>query len=92
MSSRMVAQKNRKIGNSGLRKKEKIGNFVLKNRRKIGQSIVLLSTKIAFLHLIRVIIKATSPQLARSKDLDQLFLFRRSEMISTVYYIGSVTL
>ena len=40
---------------------------------------MLLSTKIAFLHLIRVIIKATSPQLVRSKDLDQLLLLRRSE-------------
>ena len=31
-------------------------NFVLKNRRKIGKSIVLLSTKIASLHPIRVTI------------------------------------
>ena len=50
----------------------------------MGTSIVLLSTNIAFLHLIRVIIKATSPQLVRSKDLDQLLLLRRSEMISNV--------
>ena len=49
---------------------QKIGNFVLKNRRKIGESIVLSLTKIASLHLIRVIIKATSPQLVRLQDLD----------------------
>ena len=36
----------------------KIGNFALKNRRKIGKSKVLLSTKVASLHPIRVIIKA----------------------------------
>ena len=47
VSNGMVAQKNRKIG-----------NFALKNRRKIGKSKVLLSTKIASLHPIRVIIKA----------------------------------
>ena len=51
----MVAPENRKLR---IEKIEKIGNFVLKNRRKIGKSIVLLSTKIASLHLIRVIIKA----------------------------------
>ena len=38
-----------------------------KNRKK---SIVLSSTKIASLHLIGVIIKATSPQLVSSQDLD----------------------
>ena len=64
----MVAQKNGKIG-----------NFVLENRRKIGKSIVLSSTKIASLHLIRVIIKATSPQLLCSQTLDQLSRLRRSE-------------
>ena len=51
----------------------KIGNFVLKNGRKIGKSIVLLSTKIASLHPIRVIIKAMSPQLLRSRDLDHFY-------------------
>ena len=71
MSSGMVAQKkNRKIGKIG-----KIGNFALKNRKKIGKSIVL----IAFLHPIRVIIKATRPQLPRSQDLDQLSRLRGSE-------------
>ena len=38
-----------------------------KNSKK---SIVLSSTKIASLHLIGVIIKATSPQLVSSQDLD----------------------
>ena len=33
VSSRMVAQINRKIGKSGLRELVKIGNFVLKNRK-----------------------------------------------------------
>ena len=71
MSSGMVAQKkNRKIGKIG-----KIGNFALKNRKKIGKSIVL----IASLHPIRVIIKATRPQLPRSQDLDQLSRLRGSE-------------
>ena len=53
----MVAQKikNRKLR---IKKIGKIGNFALKNRRKIGKSKVLLSTKIASLHPIRVIIKA----------------------------------
>ena len=59
--------------------KLEIGIFVLKNRRKIGKSIVLSSTKIASLHLITVIIKATSPQLVRSQDLDQLSQLRRRE-------------
>ena len=68
MSSGMVVQKNRKIG-----------NFVLKNRRKIGKSIVVLSTKIASLHPIRAIIKATNPQLLCLQDLDQLSQLRRSE-------------
>ena len=72
VSSRMVAQINRKIGKSGLRELVKIGNFVLKNRRKIGKSIVLFLTKIDSLHHIRVIIKATSPQLQHLQDLDQL--------------------
>ena len=70
----MVVQKNRKIEKIGKR-----GNFVLKNRIKIGQSIVLLSTKIASLHPVGVIIKATSPQLLHSQDLDQLSRLRRSE-------------
>ena len=48
MSSGMVSQENRKLR---IEKIGKIGNFVSKNRRKIGKSIVLLSTKIAFLHL-----------------------------------------
>ena len=44
----MVAPENRKLR---IEKIEKIGNFVSKNRRKIGKSIVILSTKIALLHL-----------------------------------------
>ena len=48
MSSGMVAPENRKLR---IEKIEKIGNFVSKNRRKIGKSIVILSTKIALLHL-----------------------------------------
>ena len=65
-------QDNEKIG--------KIGKFALKNRRKIGKSKVLLSTKIASLHPIRVIIKATNPQILCSQDLDQdLSRLRRSE-------------
>ena len=78
----MFVQTNRKIGNSGLARIEKIGkigNFALTNRRKIGKSKVLLSTKIASLHPIRVIIKATSPQILCSQDLDQLSRLRRSE-------------
>ena len=58
---------------------EKIGNFVLKKRRKIGKSIVLLSTKIGSLHLIRVIMKSTSSQLLSLQDLDQFSWLRRSE-------------
>ena len=79
VSSRMVAQINRKIGKSGLRELVKIGNFVLKNRRKIGKSIVLFLTKIDSLHHIRVIIKATSRQLQRLQDLDQLSQAGRHE-------------
>ena len=45
----------------------------------MGKSIVLSSTKIASLHLIRVIIKATSPQLVCSQELDQLSQLRRGE-------------
>ena len=41
----------------------------------MGKSIVLSSTKIASLHLIRVIIKAKSSQRLCSQDFDQ----RRSE-------------
>ena len=52
---------------------------MLKNRRKIAKSIVLSSAKIASLHPIRVTIKATSPQLPRSQDLDQLSRLGRSE-------------
>ena len=65
----------KKLENRKLRieKIAKIGNFVLKNRIKIGKSIVLLSTKIASLHPIRVIIKAMSPQLLRSRDLDHCY-------------------
>jgi len=56
----------------------KIGKFALKNRRKIGKSIELFSTKIDSLHHIRnIIIKATSPQLLRSQDLDPLSQVRR---------------
>ena len=62
-----------------MKKIGKIGNFVRKNRRKIGKSIVVLSTKIASLHPIRAIIKATNPQLLCLQDLDQLSRLRRSE-------------
>ena len=63
VSSAMDVQKNRKFR---IEKIGKIRNFVLKNRRKIGKSIALSSTKIVSLHPIRVVIKATSPQLLRS--------------------------
>ena len=69
----MVARKNGKL------RIKKIGNFVLKSRRKIGKSIVLLSTKIASLHHIMVIIKATNPRLLLSQNLDQLSRLSRSE-------------
>ena len=62
-----------------IEKRGKIGNFALKSRRKIRKSIVLSSTKIASLHLIRVIIKATGPQLVPARDLGQLSQLRRSE-------------
>ena len=78
VSSGMVAQTKRKIGTL-VEKIGKIGNFALKNRRKMGKSKVPLSTKIASLHPIRVIIKATSPQILCSQDLDQLSWLRRSE-------------
>ena len=52
VSSGMIAQKNRKIGNSGL---------------------------IASLHPIKVVIKATSPQLLCSQDLHLLSRLRGSE-------------
>jgi len=38
-------------------------NYSFKNRRKIGKSKVLLSTKIASLHPVKVIRKDTSPQI-----------------------------
>ena len=63
-----------------------------KNRTKIGKSIVLLSTKIASWHLIRVMIKATSPPHLRLQDLDQLSGLKGVKMISNIYFIGSVTL
>ena len=75
MSSGMVAQKKKENRKLKIGKIEKIGNFALKNGRKIGKSIVL----IASLHPIRVIIKATRPQLPRSQDLDQLSRLRGSE-------------
>ena len=40
---------------------------------------MVLSPTIASLHLTRVIIKATSPQLLRSQTLHQLSRLRRSE-------------
>ena len=59
---------------------EKIGNFVLKKLEKNRKiNVVLSSTKIASRHLIRVIMRATSPQLLRSQELDQLLRLRRSE-------------
>ena len=67
----MVAQKNRKLR---IEKIEKIGNFALKNRRKIGKSTFV--GKDSLLHPIRVIIKATSPQILCSQDLDQLLQLR----------------
>ena len=71
----------KKLENRKLRIKKigKIGNFVLENRRKTGKSTLISSTKIASLHLIGVIIKATSPQLLRLQDLDQLYQLRMSE-------------
>ena len=45
----------------------------------MGKSILLSSTKIASSYLIRVIIKATSPQLVCSQELDQLSQLRRGE-------------
>ena len=87
MSGGMVAQK-KKSENRKLRigKLDKVGNFALKNRRKIGKSIVL----IASLHPIRVIIKATRPQLPLSQDLDQLSRLRRSEndQLRLVYWLS----
>ena len=78
MSSGMVSPKRRKIGNSGLRKNNrKLCIKKLKKNRKIN--VVLSPTKIASPHLIRVIMGATSPQLLRSQDLDQLLRLRRSE-------------
>ena len=65
---------------------------MLKNRKKIGKSIVLSSTKIVSLHPIRVVIKAMSPQLLCSQDLDQLSRLRRSDQYLNVKFIGSVTL
>ena len=61
-----LLKKNRKLR---IEKIGKIGNFVFKNRRKIGKSIVVSSTKIASLHPIRVIIKATNSQLLCLQDL-----------------------
>ena len=40
---------------------------------------MLSSTKIDSLHPIRVVIKATIPQLLRSQDLDHLSRLRRSD-------------
>ena len=53
VSNGMVAQKikNRKLR---IKKIGKIGNFALKNRRKIGKWKVLLSTKIASPHPVRL--------------------------------------
>ena len=79
VSSGMVAQKKKENRTLRIEKRGKIGNFALKSRRKIRKSIVLSSTKIASLHLIRVIIKATSPQLVPARDLGQLSQLRRSE-------------
>ena len=53
---------------------------MLKNRRKIAKSMVLLSTKIDSLQPIRAVIKATSPQLLLSQDLEKLSQVRRSEI------------
>ena len=79
VSSGMVAPKNRK--NNRKLRIEKIG--------KIGKSLVLLSTKIASLHPITVITKATSPQILFSQDLDQLSPIRRGE---NDQFLGSVML
>ena len=45
----------------------------------MGKSILLSSTKIASPYLIRILIKATSPQLVCSQELDQLSQLRRGE-------------
>ena len=71
-----LLKKNRKLR---IEKIGKIGNFVFENRRKIGKSIVVSSTKIASLHPIRVIKKATNSQLLCLQDLDQLSRLRRGE-------------
>ena len=46
----------------------------------MGKSILLSLTKIDCLHPITVVPKATSPQLLRSQDLDQLSRLRRSHL------------
>ena len=74
MFSAMVVRKKREIGILRIEKIGKMGNFVL---RKLGKSILLSSTKIVSLHPIRVIIKATSPQLLCAQGLDQLLGLRR---------------
>ena len=92
VSNGMVAQKikNRKLR---IKKIGKIGNFALKNRRKIGKSKVLLLTKIASLHPIRVIIKATSPQILCSQDLDQLWRLRsENDEYRLVYWLSYAVL
>ena len=48
--------------------------------------------QIASRHLIRVMIKATSPPHLRLQDLDQLSGLKGVKMISNIYFIGSVTL
>ena len=78
-SSGMVAQKKEENRKLRIEKIGKIGNFFLKNRRKIGKPIVLLSTKIASQYPIKIIIKASSPELLCSQDLDQISWLRGSE-------------
>ena len=51
----------------------------IKKWRKIGKSIVLSWIKMVSLHPIRVVIKATSSELLRLQDLDQLSWLRRSD-------------
>ena len=61
--------------------------------RKIGKSKVLLLTKISSLDPIRVIIKATSPQILSSQDLDQLWRLRsENDEYRLVYWLSYAVL
>ena len=56
-----------------------MGNFVLKKGENKKINSTFRVAKIAPLHPIGVVIKATSPRLLRSEELDQLSRLRRSE-------------